>query len=214
MPYQLVTQTKSYDWCFRNASNQKRSKFNYPPVTIKAQKLQPIKNSPLINCGDRPIYAGGVIIPKLRVGKHTNPNPQANWITVGEWDTDKGHIFALELGGPNFSENVVPQWSTMNQRQKWREYERYLKKIAKALIDNDTKTLAEYSLTLKMPYDHIYYEVFVSYVGFTNDIIYTTNINRWGYPKQWKMVATFCDKTGKNKEKTFLNKTFTGNPWS
>jgi hypothetical protein len=34
-----------------------------------------------------------------------------------------GHIFALELGGPNVAENIVPQWAFFQEHGTWRQME-------------------------------------------------------------------------------------------
>ena len=56
----------------------------------------------------------------------------------GRTDLDKGHIMALELGGPDIPENIVPQWSNFQRNGKWKKMENDIRKTADALDDGNT----------------------------------------------------------------------------
>ncbi|MEM7212898.1 MAG: DNA/RNA non-specific endonuclease [Pseudomonadota bacterium] len=42
---------------------------------------------------------------------------------TGKVDMDKGHIIALELGGPDVPANICPQWSQFQRNGEWRKME-------------------------------------------------------------------------------------------
>ncbi len=42
---------------------------------------------------------------------------------TGRADVDKGHIFALELGGPDVARNICPQFSQSQRNGEWRQME-------------------------------------------------------------------------------------------
>ncbi|MEM9634003.1 MAG: DNA/RNA non-specific endonuclease [Pseudomonadota bacterium] len=42
---------------------------------------------------------------------------------TGRVDMDKGHIIALELGGPDVPANICPQWSQFQRNGEWRRME-------------------------------------------------------------------------------------------
>ena len=48
----------------------------------------------------------------------------------GKVDMDKGHIIALELGGPDVPANICPQWSQFQRNGEWRRMEVEVHEIA------------------------------------------------------------------------------------
>lgn len=70
-------------------------------------------------------------IAQLRVSQ--SPAPKSDVRTerdTGRADVQKGHIMALELGGPDIRENIVPQWAQWQSNGVWRQMERQVLKIA------------------------------------------------------------------------------------
>ncbi len=69
----------------------------------------------------------------------TSPSPLVfNGRNSGRPDLDKGHIMALELGGPDISENIVPQWSNFQRNGKWKRMENDIRKTSESLDDDIT----------------------------------------------------------------------------
>jgi hypothetical protein len=42
------------------------------------------------------------------------------------YDTDRGHLIAIDFGGPEDPKNLVPMWGTFNRCGRWKEVEREL----------------------------------------------------------------------------------------
>jgi hypothetical protein len=68
----------------------------------------------------RPVSLIGAINKKTTKGRPTPPSPICGFKT-DYTPFDKGHIFALELGGPDIAENIVPQYSLWQETGKWRQ---------------------------------------------------------------------------------------------
>jgi len=104
----------------------------YGPVTIDFEKLK----HPRVGFGSRPIRVAGLIIPGSTVGtRQPTPSPWAGFQTGDLKDVDPGHVFALQLGGPDVSANIVPQWSYWQRHGAWRVMETELDKQAKKIAD-------------------------------------------------------------------------------
>ncbi|HET6337185.1 MAG TPA: hypothetical protein VFG30_28365 [Polyangiales bacterium] len=96
----------------------------------------------------RPVMASGIIYPQATTqGRKSAPEPASGFQigliqkvpkkateisprNIGRKDMDKGHIFALELGGPDVKENICPQFSQLQQNGEWRKMERDAEAIA------------------------------------------------------------------------------------
>jgi hypothetical protein len=57
----------------------------------------------------------------------------------GAVDVAKGHVMALELGGPDIPENIVPQWAMWQGSGEWREMEREVKRMALEALQETPK---------------------------------------------------------------------------
>lgn len=80
----------------------------------------------------RPKAAWGIVMSGHSVkGRKTPPAPFTGVETGMDEQTDKGHIYALELGGPNVRENIVPQWAFFQEHGSWRQMEVVVAKAAK-----------------------------------------------------------------------------------
>ena len=65
----------------------------------------------------------GIIVPVTTKGRPSAPVPLSGFSTGMNWGTDKGHLMALDLGGPDISANIVPQTSLWQQSGGWRAVE-------------------------------------------------------------------------------------------
>jgi hypothetical protein len=63
-----------------------------------------------------------------------NPETGANYGNTGMGDAEKGHLMALELGGPDIRENIVPQYAKWQGCGEWRRMEEVIKKDAEQLL--------------------------------------------------------------------------------
>jgi hypothetical protein len=104
------------------------------PVELEQESIYHVQGSRI----DRPVRAQGLIAPTVTTGRLSAPEP-ASGIRIGQLpegatpkfhlrntgtiDADKGHVFALELGGPDVPENIVPQFSLFQQSGQWRKAE-------------------------------------------------------------------------------------------
>lgn len=65
----------------------------------------------------------GIVVPVTTRGRPSAPVPLSGMVTGKAAGTDKGHLMALELGGPDVSENIVPQANLWQQSGGWRAIE-------------------------------------------------------------------------------------------
>ena len=68
----------------------------------------------------------GIIIPISTSGRHNAPSPFNKDCKTGYiYNLDRGHIMALSNGGPDISENIVPQYNTWQRPGgEWYKLER------------------------------------------------------------------------------------------
>src|SRR5262249_32427347 len=65
----------------------------------------------------------GIVVPVTTAGRPSAPKPFSGVLTGKAQGTDKGHMMALELGGPDISENISPQSNLWQQSGGWRAIE-------------------------------------------------------------------------------------------
>ncbi|MFD1991184.1 hypothetical protein ACFSGI_14510 [Paenibacillus nicotianae] len=135
---------------------KKRSK-KYGGIYIE---MEIIKHSVLGEV-ERPVSVIGYVEPTSTTGRVTAPEPSSGlqvgikWKEVGERnntgivDAQKGHIMALELGGPDVPRNIVPQWANWQGNGVWREAEKEALKRAKSAFENHNKLWFEASVLYK-----------------------------------------------------------------
>jgi hypothetical protein len=96
---------------------------------------------------ERTTQVTGIIFAQSTKGRKSAPEPLSGFKVsesekvsgtpivfsrnTGAPDLDKGHIMALELGGPDVPANIVPQWSNFQRNGKWK------------LMENAARTAAE-----------------------------------------------------------------------
>jgi hypothetical protein len=74
---------------------------------------------------------------RLPASYRHDPSTGGNWHNDGSPIMDKGHIMAIELGGPDVGENIVPQLSDVQRHGTWRRMEHSIRTMAEALSDSD-----------------------------------------------------------------------------
>ncbi len=72
---------------------------------------------------ENPRSVGGIIVPVTTAGRGSAPRPFSGFQTGKAYGTDKGHMMALELGGPDITENISPQSNIWQQSGGWRAIE-------------------------------------------------------------------------------------------
>jgi hypothetical protein len=79
----------------------------------------------------RPVALVGRIQPTPTKGRPNPPQPISGFVCAST-PFDLGHIMALELGGPDVTENIVPQYRHWQETGRWRQMEVALAKEPKA----------------------------------------------------------------------------------
>lgn len=74
---------------------------------------------------------------RLPASYRHDPSTGFNWHNDGSPIMDKGHLMAIELGGPDVAENIVPQLSDVQRHGSWRKMEQAIRTMAEALPDTD-----------------------------------------------------------------------------
>ncbi|MEA3063679.1 MAG: hypothetical protein QOJ27_107 [Sphingomonadales bacterium] len=99
---------------------------------------------------ERPIKVVGIVDPTATTGRGSAPDPLSGYQVysgqgqrpkasiagernTGALDVERGHLMALELGGPDIAENIVPQWAKFQGSGEWRKMEVSVLAKAKAL---------------------------------------------------------------------------------
>ena len=93
-------------------------------------------------------------------------------------DMEKGHIMALELGGPDIPENIVPQWAKWQGCGEWSQMERKVKKLAEEAQEND---------------HHVFFHCSVDYFKHG---VYGASLKRLCTPNHFTIKVMKQDKTG------------------
>ncbi len=116
------------------------------PVSIVIEEI-PHKSHGLVS---RQTSVMGIVAARSTKGRKSAPEPFSsfrvstsatpsstplafNGRNTGRIDLDKGHIMALELGGPDIPENIVPQWSNFQRNGVWKRMENDVRKKAEEL---------------------------------------------------------------------------------
>ena len=118
---------------------------NDGPVTIHTETLRrPVGFGHADFVVTRPTQVEGLVSPTKTTGRPSAPepfsgvrvsqsslaNPLDNVRNSGMPDVEKGHIMALELGGPDVPENIVPQWAKWQGSGIWRRTEKAILELA------------------------------------------------------------------------------------
>lgn len=155
------------------------------PVEITWEEIMHVTSGRLA----RITSVAGIVVPGSTSGRKGAPEPSSGFRVsqsrppeaslavsgrnTGRPDLDKGHLMALELGGPDIPENIVPQWSNWQRNGRWRQMEKAVLAEATAIMKQGTQALA--------------YCVIVVYHQYRNNAI--GNYDRLRVPKKF-IVAT------------------------
>jgi hypothetical protein len=132
----------------KQAFGQRPSEFG--PVKIefedilqpKGKVVRPVKVSGLVypqSTGQRPGAPepiSGVHVSEAKAGQPKVGAHGENARNQGLADAQKGHIMALELGGPDIPQNIVPQWANWQSNGVWRRMEKHVYDLAQAAMAN------------------------------------------------------------------------------
>lgn len=77
----------------------------------------------------------GIVIPRGTSTRADVPDPLSGFPLAGEVLLHKGHLMALSLGGPDVSENTVPQYAGFRSSGVWRRMERAIE------LDSSPRTI-------------------------------------------------------------------------
>lgn len=181
---------------------RKFGQVDYGAVQILFEEL---KNPPE-GFGPRPKQVTGFVMPGLTVGKRQEtPQPSAGFHTGGESDVDPGHVFALHLGGPDDSRNIVPMWARWQQLEEWRKMEQALDKKAREVADASRPPGGG------PPKKTLFYNIAIVYRD-TGTV--TPTLIAWSFPKEFYVSACVTDigNTSQCDEWVLRNKKFEGGP--
>ncbi|MFL5519891.1 MAG: DNA/RNA non-specific endonuclease [Gemmatimonadales bacterium] len=128
---------------------QRPAKFG--PVKIEFEDVPHVKYKMIV----RPIRVSGLVYPQSTGERPGAPEPISgvhvseakagqpkvgphgeNARNQGISDAQKGHIMALELGGPDIPQNIVPQWAQWQSNGEWRQMEKQVLAIAQKVMQN------------------------------------------------------------------------------
>jgi hypothetical protein len=105
-----------------------------PVIGNNSDELQGVTSNACIQTmGTCTVSALAIIQPRDTVGRPAVP-ACFNGFNTSDTAFAKGHIVSLDLGGPNISENVVPQFKFWQANGPWRQLEADLKRFKGHLI--------------------------------------------------------------------------------
>lgn len=153
----------------------------------------------------RPISVSGIVAVGKTTGRPPAPEPISglrvseaaavparfrydevtgnNAYNSGIPDAEKGHIMALELGGPDIPENIVPQWAKWQGSGEWRRIEVAIEKMASAAYSSKTQPC------------YIQFHAIVGYVNFGRPE--WAALKRLAFPSRFTVTVTKLDKKTK-----------------
>jgi len=135
----------------------------------------------------------GFVEPTSTKGRPSAPEPGVGprigvkWKEVGSVttrdtgivDAQKGHLMALELGGPDIKENIVGQWAQWQSNGVWREAE---------------KAVLAQALDAKENGNKIFYDLVVRYKEYED--VSKGSAKGVFFPVGFTMTTTLCDGNG------------------
>lgn len=169
--------TKTFNQNFADLSRQFQEK-NISPVEIDIEQLRLLTGKHAKILMERPVAVRGIVLPTHTKGRKPAPNPiafqslskyiksvnhQKQFQLISPC-SDRGHVFALQLGGNNSNYNIIPQWNSFQRHGDWRRLERSFFNHASVLIENNNTIFLEVNieyLNLNMQHlQNIYTQIF------------------------------------------------------
>jgi hypothetical protein len=162
-------------------------------VKIEKQKISHVSGKDI----ERPVKVSGLVFPTTTQGRQNAPEPSSGmkvgikWKEVGSEttrntgivDMQKGHLMALELGGPDISSNIVPQFGNWQGNGAWRRAEKRVLELAQAAEARGYKIRIDVDVTYK------------EYKDLSQGTMKGLLI-----PKHFKITATEVDKQGRARD--------------
>ncbi|MBD2514354.1 DUF4157 domain-containing protein [Nostoc sp. FACHB-973] len=165
------------------------------PVKLELEEVPSLKYDKI----KRPVRVFGIVDPTVTKGRPNAPEPisdvrvsQAesgrpkvgssgeNARNEGIVDAQKGHVMALELGGPDIPENIVPQWGNWQGNGEWRKMEKEVEQLAREIKGKNGNSLL--------------FEANINYKKYED--ISLANIKNVGFPKGFEVKAIEVDAAG------------------
>lgn len=173
-------------------ASQRQKKFG--PVNITLETVALYVNDKREE-RERPVLVEGLVEPTTTTGRQGAPDPHAAFQiyygkkgqlghslpaerNFGRTDAERGHVMALELGGPDISENIVPQWAKFQGSGAWRAMEQAVLKKALAVVGEG---------------NFLRYKVVVSYKD-TGDV--TPSLNTFAFPSHFRATTQVVGESG------------------
>ena len=115
-----------------------RPNWDLEKVTITAEAFLPkrsLSGAREIPRGEmeHPTLATAIVLPVTTTGRPSPPDPESG-LALKAYAYDRGHLIGLELGGPDVSMNIAPQWAHFQRTQLWRKMERSVRDLALAVM--------------------------------------------------------------------------------
>ncbi len=128
-------------------------------------------------------------VAPFRIGQSrpTSDDLAVSAYNTGAVDLDKGHVMALELGGPDVPSNIVPQWSQWQRNGGWRKMEKEIEKRARELM-KEQLFLLYHAIVHYKEYENPALATFRGFSIPTGFEIHLTTLRRVG--TGWAIVAS------------------------
>ena len=172
-------------------------------VTITFEELQPARQKIV-----RPTSVYGLVYPCTTSERPSAPEPKSglrvsmakkipskyrydsktgrNYNNQGTIDMEKGHIMALELGGPDIPENIVPQWAKWQGCGEWSQMESKVRKLAEQGQEDG------------------YHVFFHCSVGYLKHGVYGASLKRLCTPNHFTVKVMKQDQTGRQFDQEII----------
>lgn len=94
----------------------------------------------------RPQRVIGVSVPMTTGDRGRAPKPVSQ-LDLLHKGLDRGHVMALEIGGPDEQQNIVPQWSQWQQSGVWRYHETQVRAFGELVLQAESGAKAQHAVT-------------------------------------------------------------------
>jgi hypothetical protein len=151
------------------------------PVSMAFHYLHPAADG----LARRPIGVNGIVMPTSVGGRGEVKEPASGIDMSKLFQLDRGHLLALQNGGPDYELNLVPQWAHWQRHEEWRAMERHVHKTALEMLEQKSV--------------FTFYQVTVKYKELGARIEPAPTKRTWGVPVSFLVTAYLCS-TIKHKD--------------
>ncbi|EPX61395.1 hypothetical protein D187_001178 [Cystobacter fuscus DSM 2262] len=183
----IPTHWGNYAACDELVGGTKRTALGIPPVIILLESKE-IDSANRLDMGKRqlkrlhqgeeqtmvrPVRVVGVSVPMTTGDRGRAPKPVSTLDLLNK-PLDRGHVMALEIGGPDDAENIVPQWSQWQQSGLWRYHETQVREFGEIILSAESGLPAMKKVASSVSTPLVVVNLSLEYTGSISNTRWTT----------------------------------------